>query len=59
MLWLSVLLLRPATDRRVVVDASVALLRSIGGINLKSVEKYLSEVRRIAQQKEDEMRLGQ
>ena len=32
MLWLAVVLVKPPTDRKVIADASVSLLRSIGGV---------------------------
>ena len=44
-LWLGVTLIEPPTDRKVVVEASVALLRSIGGINLNSIQDHFNEVR--------------
>ena len=57
MLWLAMILIRPATDRKVIVDASVALLRSIGGVNLNSIEGYFSDVRRSAQIEKAEVRI--
>ena len=44
-LWLAVVLIKPPTDRKVLVDASVALLRSIGGFNLNSVQDYFDGIR--------------
>ena len=44
-LWLGVTLIKPLTDRKVVVDASVELLRSIGGVNLNSIQDYYNEIR--------------
>ncbi len=44
-LWLAVALIKPPTDRKVVVDASVALLRSIGSVNLNSVQDYFDGIR--------------
>ncbi len=58
-LWLAVTLIKPPTDRKVIVDASVALLRSIGGVNLKSVRDYFERVRESPQFKRDAERLGQ
>ena len=45
MLWLAVKLIKPPTDRRVIVDASVSLLRSIGGVNLNSIQDRYDEIR--------------
>ncbi len=45
MLWLAVALAKPPTDRKVIVDASVSLLRSIGGININSVQECFDEIR--------------
>ena len=44
-LWLGVTLIRPPTDRKVVVEASIALFRSIGGINLDSIQDYFKKIR--------------
>ena len=45
MLWLAVVLVKPPTDKRVIIDASVSLLRSIGGINLSSIQDRFDEIR--------------
>ena len=45
LLFLAVTLVEPPTDRKVVKDASVGLLRSIGGVNLNSVQDHFSEIR--------------
>ena len=45
MLWLSTNLVMPPTDRQVIDDASVNLLRSIGGVNLNSAQEYFGAVR--------------
>ena len=45
MLWLAVALVKPPTDRKVIVDASVSLLRSVGGINLNSIQDHFDEIR--------------
>ena len=58
-LWLAVALIKPPTDRKVVVDASVALLRSIGGVNLNSVQDYFDGIRESPQFKRDVERLGE
>ena len=58
-LWLAVTLIKPPTDRKVVVDASVALLRSIGGINLNSIQDHFDEIRESTSFKEDVARLRQ
>ena len=57
-LWLAVTLIKPPTDRKVVVEASVALFRSIGAINLESVHDYFDRVRESPQYKRDVERLG-
>ena len=56
-LWLGVTLIKPPTDRKVFVDASVKLLRSIGGVNINSVQDYFSEIRESSQFKRDEATL--
>lgn len=58
-LWLAVALIKPPTDRKVVVDASVALLRSIGSVNLNSVQDYFDGIRESPQFKRDVERLKQ
>ena len=45
MLWLAVTLIKPPTDRKVIVDASVSLLRSIGRVNLNSIQDRYDEIR--------------
>ena len=45
LLWLAVALAKPPTDTKVIVDASVSLLRSIGGINLNSIQERFDEIR--------------
>ena len=57
-LWLAVTLIKPPTDRKIVVDASVALLRSIGSVNLKSVQDFFAGIRKSPQFKRDVERLG-
>ena len=52
-LWLAVALIKPPTDRKVVVDASVALLRSIGSVNLNSVQDYFDGIRKSLQFKRE------
>ena len=52
-LWLAVALIKPPTDRKVVVGASLALLRSIGGVNLNSVQDYFDGIRESPQFKRD------
>lgn len=44
-LWLSVTLVKPSTDRSVFVEASVNLLRSIGAINMNTIENLFNEIR--------------
>ena len=46
MLWLAGILVKPPTDRKVIDDSSVALLRSIGGVNLNSIQGHFDEIRR-------------
>lgn len=58
-LWLAMTLIKPPTDREVVVDACVALLRSIGGINLNSIQDYFDEIRESTSFNEDVARLRQ
>ena len=48
-LWLGVTLIKPPADRKVVVDASIALFRSIGGINLNSIQDCFNEIRESSQ----------
>ena len=57
-LWLAVTLIKPPTDREVIIDASEALLRSIGIVNLKSVQEYFDRVQQAPQFKRDAERLG-
>lgn len=45
MLWLAVALVKPPTDRKVITEASVSLLCSIGGINLSSIQDRFDEIR--------------
>ena len=52
-LWLAVVLIKPPTDKKVVVDTSVALLRSIGGANLNSIQGYFNEIRESSQFKRE------
>ena len=58
-LWLAITLIKHPTDRKVIVNASVVLLRSIGGEKLKSVQDYFDRVRESPQFKRDAERLGQ
>lgn len=48
-LWFGATLIKPSTDRKVVIDASVALLRSIGDINMNSVQEYFDAIRQSLQ----------
>ncbi len=48
-LWFGVTLIEPPTDRKVVVSASTDLLRSIGGINLNTIQDYFNEIRKSSQ----------
>ena len=48
-LWLGVTLVKPSVDSKVAIDASVALLRSIGGINLNTAQEYLNTIRQSLQ----------
>ena len=57
-LWLAVAIIKPPTDRKVVVGASLALLRSIGGVNLNSVQDYFDGIRESPQFKRDVEQLG-
>ena len=57
-LWLAVALIKPPTDRKVVVGASVALLRSIGAVNLNSVQDYFDRISESPQYKRDMELLG-
>ena len=58
-LWLAALLIKPPTDREVLHDASVALLRSIGGVNLNSVQDYFGRIWESPQFQRDVERLSQ
>ncbi len=58
-LWLGVTLIRPPTDRKVVVAASMGLLHSIGDVNMNSVQDYFDAIRKSAQFKRDVDQLGQ
>ena len=48
-LWYGATLIKSSVDRKVVIDASIALLRSIGGINLNSVQEYFDTIRQSLQ----------
>lgn len=52
-LWLAVTLIKPPTDTKVIVGASVALFRSVGGVNLSSVQGYFDGNRGSPQFKRD------
>ena len=59
LLWIAVTLIKPPTDQRAIIDASVALLRSIGGVNLNSVQEYFNKLRASSQFKRDAESLRQ
>ena len=59
MLWLAVVLVKPPTDRKVIADASVSLLRSIGGVNLSSIQDRFDEIRESPQFGRETERLKQ
>ncbi len=52
-LWLGATLIEPPTDRKVIFSASTDLFRSIGGINLNTIQDYFNEVRKSSQFKSD------
>ena len=58
-LWLGVILVKPTTDRKSIVEAAVELLRSIGGVNLHSVQDYYGRIQESAQFQEYEAVLRQ
>lgn len=45
MLWLGVIFVKPTTDRKSIVDAAAELLRSIGEVNLDSIQDYYGKIR--------------
>ena len=47
--WLSVKLVEPPIDRKVIVAFSVKLFRSIGGINLNTIQDYFNQVQKSSQ----------
>ena len=59
LLWIAVTLIKPPTDQRAIIDASVTLLRSIGGFNLNSAQEYFNRVRASPQFKRDAENLRQ
>ena len=58
-LWLAVLLIKPPTERRDIVEASVYLLRSVGGVNLHSIQDRFGEIRESLQFRRETARLTQ
>ena len=55
--WLAVTLIKPPTDRKIIIDSSVDLFRSIGRVNLNSIQDYFDEIRESTSFKEDVARL--
>ena len=58
-LGLGVILIKPPTYRKVAIDSSVALLRSIGSINLNSIQDYFDTIRESLQLKTHTDQMGQ